>query len=140
MWPMLRLLEAPVPIIAAAVVPQLAPILIGAEEVARGPGYLAVALLGAWVVLWFLDRIGKLPGRPQGERRNSAFTQSDHTMLKEIATRTQVVCELLATRDPDGVERFARFVQDSKRSQAQHAETNAMLQKILVILDERGDT
>lgn len=124
----MKLLEWPIPPVAAAVVPQVAPTIVAPE----GPGYLATAILGAWVVLWFLDRIGRLPGRPLGERRTESFTTSDRALLMEIGASLQRsekarmserevlehmerLYNLLAYRDhEDGIERFLKFMQDTK--------------------------
>jgi hypothetical protein len=49
---------APTPILVGAVVPQVIP-----PEVMNGlPGWAATFILGVWVVGWWLDRTGKLPG------------------------------------------------------------------------------
>lgn len=140
---MLKLLEVPIPPIAAAVIPQVAPSFVGGAP--EGPGWVATFLLGGWVVLWFMDRIGKLPGRPQGERRStSAFTDKDRELLGrisadlsalvelEVAAKTDKVYNLLATRDPeDGIERFLKFLQETKATRGLMVEIDHKLEEVL---------
>lgn len=61
----MRILNLPLPVIAALLVPQMEPPQI------TGPGYLAAFFGGAWLVLWYLQQIGRLPGAGdrRGERR-----------------------------------------------------------------------
>lgn len=139
---MAKLLQVPVPPLAAVLVPQAAPDLVAGD----GPGYLAVLLLGGWIVLWFLDRIGKLPGRESGERRSAAFTPADRATIDELAglvrvnaERNRKLYDLLAYRDDvDGVERFLKYLQEARKAHTMQAEILATLQKIRAELAKRG--
>lgn len=120
----MRLFTVPVPVFAAVLVPQLAPTLL--EE---GPGYIATAILGVWVTLWFLDRVGKLPGRPQGERRSASFVDADRKKLEELYHL------FLRRGDDDGIERFPKFMQEARGSDMRVVEllteTNAKLERLV---------
>lgn len=119
------MLSLPVPPIAVAVAQTIPP------EVFMGiPDALLPFIVGAWVVLWFMDRIGRLPGRPKNERRNASFTPEDrelltqlvdnHAMLTQLSAdreKLQALYNLLAHRDDqDGIERFLRFMQESRKA------------------------
>lgn len=87
-------------------------------------GSLATLLLGAWIVLWFLDRIGKLPGGGS----DVGFTDADRHRLNSLHS-------LLSHRDDDGIERFLKFIQDSRTSQAatlrEAQRTNELLERLI---------
>jgi len=74
----MRALNIPLPVIAALLVPQME-----APHV-TGPGYVAAALGGAWLVLWWLEKIGRLPGGSGGERRGHTFGDRDRARLDEV--------------------------------------------------------
>jgi hypothetical protein len=74
---MLRLLNLPLPIFTAVLVQQIEP------PTVTGPGWLVAIFTGAFVVLWFLNAIGRLPGA-HGERRAPSFGDQDRAHLVEI--------------------------------------------------------
>ena len=152
MSPMLRLLDLPLPVLAAMVVPQVAPDMLQVPDVPEGPSYIATGLLAVWVTLWFLDRIGKLPGRPQGERRNAAFTPEDRQLLARLvdsnsrlveieeknSERTHRLYELLAFRDGDGIERFLKYLQEARDAHRVQRENNTLLKRVLQVVEKGG--
>ena len=94
------LITTPLPAIAGAIVPQVDPdLLVGA------PGWVATFLLGAWVVIVYLDKIGRLPGSEGKERASDgSFSNEDQRRLREVHG-------LLSHRRDDGVERFIHYGQ-----------------------------
>ena len=79
----MRLLNLPVPIFTAALIQQVEPLNV------TGPGWVVALATGAFVVLWFLNAIGKLPGGTS-ERRGASFKDDDRRKLEamhEIVTR-----------------------------------------------------
>ena len=73
----MRLLNLPVPIFTAAIIQQVEPVNV------TGPGWVVALATGAFVVLWFLNAIGKLPGGGS-ERREASFKDTDRGQLNEI--------------------------------------------------------
>lgn len=66
------------------------------------PGWLTAAFVGAWVVLWLLDRIGKLPGGSQFDTPRVMVVEPDK--LKELlADPNQVakIHEVVTREDSD---------------------------------------
>lgn len=126
MKPLALLLAVPVPALVAAVVPQVQP------ELLEGlPGWVATGLLGVWVTLWFLDRVGKLPGRGSGER----FTSRDREKLDRL------VHLFLFRGDEDGIERFPKFMQEARASDRELAglirQTNQKLDRLIAVMERR---
>lgn len=128
----MRLLSVPVPLFAGVVVPQVSP-----ELLDRGPGWLATALLGAWVTLWFLDRVGKLPGASRADSNGpgSAFKDEDRKKLDSLYHL------FLFRGDEDGIERFPKFMQESRVADARVVEllteTNAKLERLITTMEGR---
>lgn len=115
-----RVLDVPVPILAA--VAQAIP---GMPEGGM-PGWIMGALFATWLLLWFLDRIGKLPGRPRGGI-HAGFLAAD----RQKADR---VYSLLATEDDDGTPRFLRHVMETHLAverQGVYVETTSKLHKLI---------
>lgn len=114
-----RVLDAPVPVAAAVL--QVVP---GIDT--GNAGWFTGALFGVWLVLWFLDRIGKLPGRPQG---------GVHVGYQpEDRRRVEKVHNLLATEDEDGVPRFLRHVIETHLAverQGVYVETTNKLHRLI---------
>lgn len=125
-----HLLAMPMPFLLGAVVPQVD------EHLLQGaPGWVATAFLGVWVTLWFLDRVGKLPGRSEGDRRVHAFTTDDREMLRGLH-------RLFLHRDgEDGIERFPAFMRDRKAAEAEVAsllrQVNEKLNQLIDLQRER---
>lgn len=71
-----RLFGLPLPILAAAAQLQVMP---GVS----GPGWFMGAVTAVFVVLWFLNAIGRLPGAT-GERRTTCFNEKDREKLAEV--------------------------------------------------------
>src|SRR3990167_10497212 len=90
MMNVMRLLNLPVPIFAAALVQGVDP------PAVTGPGWFVAIFTGAFVVLWFLNVIGKLPGAIGSERRGASFRDADRTKLD--AVHEIVTAEDAATR------------------------------------------
>ena len=74
----MRLLNLPLPIFAAILTPQL-------ETAAQSPTPGWVAAVAAWIFVlgWFLQQWGKLPGA-NGERRTHMFTPQDRARMEAI--------------------------------------------------------
>lgn len=129
------LLSLPVPIFSAVLIPQITP-----ELVDGMPGWVAVLLLGVWVTLWFLDRVGRLPGQPDKKfwEEAESFSKSDRERLDKVYT-------LLAHRDDqDGIERFLKFLQESRISHKAmddlvklQSDTNIKLERLIQLLEKR---
>lgn len=85
-------LQVPVPAIATILLPQQ-----DLPEMAGAPDWLMVFLLGAWVAITYLDKVGKLPGTSGSAV--FGFTDDDRRRVREIHG-------LMTHRGPDGVERF----------------------------------
>lgn len=106
----LDLLNGPIVPTAVAAVPQLEPSLLEGA-----PGWVAVLLLGAWVLLTYMEKVGKLPGAVS--RNGVGLTTDEKAQLKKVH-------DLLAFRGEDGIERFlvftqmAREIRDLSRKQA----------------------
>ena len=120
-----RMLDAPVPI-AVAVVQGTAP----DGLVGGGPGWLMGALFGVWLVLWLLDRIGKLPGRvPNGV--HAGYQPPDRERLNRVH-------DLLAWKDDDGVPRFLRHVMETHQAvERQHIHVENQ-QKLNGMIDDNN--
>ena len=90
------LMQFPAPAFLAAAVPQVAPQLVEGAE-----GWLAVFLLGVWVTIVYLEKIGKLPGgKPETPTPILlSFNADDARRLKEVHG-------LMTFRREDGTERF----------------------------------
>jgi hypothetical protein len=95
-----RVLEVPLPFVVAAVlqapevIPGAAPVLVP-----EGPAWFLGLLSGVWLVVYVLDRFGKLPNKGGGR------TDQQVTHLHK----------LLATEDEDGRPRVLRHFEDTKR-------------------------
>jgi len=114
-----RVLDAPVPVAAAAL--QVVP---GID--AGNAGWFTGALFGVWLVLWFLDRIGKLPGKPAGGV-HAGFHGEDRRKAERVHS-------LLATEDEDGVPRFLKHVIETHvavERQGVYVETTSKLHKLI---------
>jgi len=112
----MRLLNLPFPLLAAAFVPQIQP-----PEVTT-PGYIAAAMGGAWLVLWYLQQIGKLPGA-NGERRSgSAFEDDDRARAADVAETVDMVADQMTevhrivTREDSDKPGWAMVWRSSKES------------------------
>lgn len=137
MKPFADLFSLPVPALAAVVVPQIDPDLLGGL-----PGWLATGLLGVWVTLWFLDRVGRLPGRPEGERRAHVFTTDDRKKLEFVADRVERLNHLFLFRgDDDGIERFPKFMQEARAADRETVEllrrANNSLERLIALQERR---
>jgi len=82
------LLNLPLPILMAPLAPQIPG--MAPATVQDGPGWVAVFLLGAWVVLWVLKEIGKLPGQDRNaitvtlpEKRAHQFDEVHRIVTRE---------------------------------------------------------
>ena len=85
---MLRILNAPLPIITAVVMQEIPqPMMTG------GPGWAVAVLTGIFIVLWFLNAIGRLPGA-SGDRRTASFRDEDRARLVKVH-------EIIVREDPD---------------------------------------
>lgn len=101
-----KMLALPLPIYAAAIIPQVAP-----EAVDGGPGWVAVFLLGAYVTIWYLNQIGRLPGGAGvNDRRKSGFQDDDRESLQKLKREVGEIHAMLGHRGEDGIERFLTFV------------------------------
>lgn len=87
----MRLLNLPLPILTAVFVPQLEP-----PQVTT-PGYIAAAMGGAWLVLWYLQQIGKLPGAPERRASDQAVTEK----LDVLADQVDAVHKIVTREDAD---------------------------------------
>lgn len=113
----------PVPIFGAAFL-EFPP---GVEE----PSWIMAALVGAYVVLWLLDKIGVLPGTSK-ERREASFTPLDRAHLDRVF-------EVISREDPDkpgwpmvwSPSRERREAREHLRTLAELAADNAELAKEL---------
>src|SRR3990167_120658 len=82
----LRLLNLPVPLFTAAIIQEVEPLNV------TGPGWVVAVATGAFVVLWFSNAIGKLPGG-SSDRREASFLDSDRAkldLIHEIVTAADV--------------------------------------------------
>lgn len=102
---MVKLLSLPVPILVALILPQFdkpPPDVPGMSSGTAGSLILGTVFL----LLWFLNAIGKLPGNG-GNRRSQTFTNADRAQVKKVA-------DLLASRNDDGVERYLVQAQQTR--------------------------
>lgn len=113
----MKLLTAPVPVFAAAIVPQLP-----TELVDGAPAWvLAMAVVG-WVVVSVLDKLGRLPQGANGSTR-PGFTAADRRVASEIRTdltaakdAAQKTYDLLAWKDDDGIPRYLSHVMQTRHT------------------------
>lgn len=108
-------LKAPIPIILA--IPQVE---LNGSPIDNGPEWLLGAVAGIWLIIWVLEKAGKLPLTTKERRRLPKFEASDReaiaSTLSAIASLSEKVVEmnkreaslyqLLTIRDADGVERW----------------------------------
>lgn len=90
----MRLLNAPVPIIAAIAAQELAPPRV------EGPAWVTAALAGAFLVLWFLDKAGRLPFS-SSERRTGGYTDTDRAIAATVAAQLAAVHEIVVREDSE---------------------------------------
>lgn len=58
------------------------------------PGWVATAFLGVWVTLWFLDRVGRLPGQPKGNYVDITGHIRDEKLITLLVELTKKVDDL----------------------------------------------
>jgi len=110
----------PVPILLAVAAPQVSP-----QDIPGAPVWASIVLGTVFVVLWFLNAIGRLPGQ-NSERRAASFTDKDRECLAVTHAYAKKVAELLGARDDDGLERYllhAKMTKDTAETLAQVAKT-----------------
>ncbi len=101
----MKLLSLPVPIIVALILPQVDKPPVDVPGMSSGT--TSSLILGTvFLVLWFLNAIGKLPGNGSN-RRSQAFTSADRAQVKKVT-------DLLAWRNDDGVERYLVQAQQTR--------------------------
>lgn len=89
---MAKLVEAPIPVVAAAVVPQF----VSPEQWPEGPGWLAAFLMGVWVILWALDKMGRLPFK--GDRADAKLVIE---LPAEHVDRVKAIHGVVTREHPD---------------------------------------
>jgi len=89
--------QMPIPFLLGVVVPQTLPL----DAFSNLPGWVATAFLGVWVTMWFLDRVGKLPGQTQGTKvdihahiRAERLTDLLVDLTKKVDSLGEAVTEL----------------------------------------------
>ena len=110
----------------------------------QGPEWLMGVVAGIWLVVWLLDKAGKLPGGGIDRRQGPKFEEEDRkaiietlthvTMMaeqsREAASKTNSLHGLLTFRsDEDGIERWLRHHQIT-------TESHAILQKLVELTNE----
>jgi len=90
----MRLLNAPVPVLMAILAPQIEP-----PDMST-PAWVAAIIGVAYVLLSYLNWIGRLPGAT-GERRTRSFTDADRAMLTETHDQLEAVHEVVTREDKD---------------------------------------
>jgi hypothetical protein len=88
-----------VPLAAVAAFPQVPGIAAGEQTT---PGWVAAAFVGVWVTLWFLDRIGKLPGAAKTEAPQLVVVEPDK--LRELLVDPSQVArvhDVVTREDPE---------------------------------------
>lgn len=99
----MKMLTLPIPMIVAVVMPQ-----IDKPEAGMTPGTAGSLILGTvFLLLWFLNAIGKLPGNGS-DRRTHAYTSADRAQMTKLT-------DLLAERiGEDGLERYLIQAQQTR--------------------------
>ncbi len=102
----MKLLGLPVPILLAVVLPQVDKPPVDVPGMSAGTAG-SLVLGTVFLLLWFLNAIGKLPGNG-ANRRTNAFTNADRAQVKKIT-------DLLAERiGEDGLERYLIQAQQTR--------------------------
>jgi hypothetical protein len=98
----MRLLNLPLPIFAAILAPQV-------EPPGMSPMPAWVAAIAAWIFVlgWFLQQWGKLPG-VSGERRSTCFCDEDRRKLTEMHG--------IVTAEDDNLPRWRRVWSPTKET------------------------
>jgi len=82
------ILGAPAPFLLGVIVPQTLPDF-------TNDGTVATLLLGVWVTLWFLDKIGKLPGKvKQDEEQDKILKVILRDLTHKIDEMSKAITEL----------------------------------------------
>ncbi len=103
-----KLINAPVPIVVALILPQVVGKPDSAPLIPGGPQWAGIVVATVAVLLWFLNAVGRLPGTNGGtNRRGASFTEDDRIQLRKVA-------DLLATRNDDGMERILVMGQQTR--------------------------
>ena len=129
--------DIPVPVLAGAALPQNLP----PEIFMGGPGWLAALLLGAWIVLWFLDRTNRLPFQQKDSAGvvipHDGFSDADRKRLEQLFHL------FLFRGDEDGIERFPKFMQESRAMDARVVEllteTNLKLERLINAMEKKNE-
>lgn len=110
----------------------------------QGPEWLMGAVAGIWLVVWLLDKFGKLPNGGPDRRRGPKFSEGDRHAISEILTRSNQLSlrfeqeskrwkhlhGLLTFRsDDDGIERWLKHHQVT-------GESRMLLEKLVAMTDE----
>lgn len=99
---------------SAAVLSQL-----GQNVPPGAPGWVLTALFGAFITLWFLREIGKLPG----QKASNDLSDLDSERIEKLYY-------LLAQRNDDGIERFLKLAQEQREGRDIQKQILAELKKI----------
>lgn len=144
-----KILAAPVPVVAGAAVVLRAqfPTLgdgSAAPDVSGGPQWLMGAVAGIWLVVWLLDRFGKLPNGGVDRRRGPKFEEEDRRAIRETregmnrldarfheeSERWRHLHGLLTYRSgDDGIERWLKHHQTTN-------ESKVLLDKLVLMTEE----
>lgn len=143
---LVRVINAPVPVLAGMVyfnadqLPNGGP-----SSPSGGPEWLIGAVAGIWLVVWLLDKLGKLPTGGVDRRRGPKFEDEDRKALRD--TLTQVVSftrtgqqdskkiddlhNLLTFRsDEDGIERWLKHHQVMNDTRVLISELSKMTKEV----------
>ncbi len=106
---MMKLFNLPIPVVVALILPQVSAGKVDAPgSIPGAPAWASIVIATVFLLLWFLNTIGRLPGTNGGTNRRSAnFTAEDRLQLKKVA-------DLLATRNDDGMERILVMGQQTR--------------------------
>ena len=91
---MLRFLNLPIPIIAAVLVPQIEPPQMSA------PAWVAAIIGVAYVLLSYLNWIGRLPGAT-AERRAGGYGDDDRRQVSTLSAQVAEVYRTVTREDPE---------------------------------------
>lgn len=117
----------------------------------QGPEWLIGAVAGIWLVVWLLDKLGKLPSGGPDRRRGPKFEETDRRAILDIASgvtqlgqdfktesaRWNDLHNLLTFRSgEDGIERWLKHHQTTNESKAILERLVAMTEEVRALRNE----
>ena len=119
---MIRILDLPVPLIAA-----IASLQLPDGVIERTPGYVIGAGSAIFLIVYVLKAMGKMPGQSEDEREVS-FTDEDRVLLVSLAAA-------LTTEDSEGFQRFNKMNERVKETHETIDSFVKIADKLVVTID-----